>query len=265
MNPIIKYPGGKRNEIKYFEKYIPNEYIRYVEPFVGGGAVFFHLEPKRALINDLNENLIDFYKSLSSNSNKIIKELKEMKNEEDFFYTIRDMFNSKIEPKYSKASMFFYLNKTAYSGVSRYNKKGEFNTPYGRYKNYNPWKFITKESIDLLKRTEIMNKDFTEIFKLLNENDFVFLDPPYMSDFKQYSVQKDGDNGFSEQKQFELAECFKNSKAKCLMVISDLGIIRNLYKDYIKDEYEKKYSVNAKNQKENKNVVKHLIITNYNL
>jgi len=258
MNPIIKYPGGKRQEIKYFEKYIPKNFNRYIEPFVGGGALFFYLEPEKSIINDLNSNLMQFYKDITTKKEQIIKELKEMENTEEYYYYIRDMYNGKTERKFLTSSMFFYLNRTAYSGMSRYNSKGEFNAPFGNYKNYHPWDFITEEASNLLKKAKMYNCDFKEIFKLVQSNDFVFLDPPYETNFKNYTKYS-----FSEEDHIRLLNCFKNSKGKCLAVIGDHGIIRELYKDYIKDEFEKKYSSNARYQHQNNNVSKHLIITNY--
>ena len=107
MNPIIKYPGGKRQEIKYFEKYIPKNFNRYIEPFVGGGALFFYLEPEKSIINDLNSNLMQFYKDITTKKEQIIKELKEMENTEEYYYYIRDMYNGKTERKFLTSSMFF--------------------------------------------------------------------------------------------------------------------------------------------------------------
>ena len=161
MKPMIKYSGGKTKEIPNILPYIPEFDGRYVEPFFGGGAMYFHLEPKKAIINDINTKLIDFYKAVKCNFNPLRKELDEVellysKNKkefdelrmenphekiinknEDMYYRMRSMFNG-ISPKESSdALLYYYINKTAYSGMIRYNSKGEFNVPFGRYATLN--------------------------------------------------------------------------------------------------------------------------------
>lgn len=161
MKPLIKYRGGKSKEIPHLIKHIPNFDGRYIEPFFGGGALFFYLEPKRAIINDINSKLISFYLGVKNNFDTLQKELseiekiysinrrnfEELKNKtpekrveddnEAMYYQIRDMFNELTEKKYSDALLYFFINKTAYSGMIRYNAKGEFNVSYGRYANLN--------------------------------------------------------------------------------------------------------------------------------
>lgn len=260
MLPIIKYSGGKRKEIKFFEKYIPQKFNRYIEPFFGGGAVYFYLEPENAIINDLNNNLIDFYKTLATNRELIIEQLSTLENNEETYYKMRDMLNNKIQKEYLDAVIYYYINKTCFSGMIRYNSKGEFNVPFGWYKKVDFTKLLTEEASNLLSKATITNVDFEEVFNQAEEDDFIFLDPPYMSVFQNYNP-----NGFSEEDQKRLFECFKSTKAKCLLVISDLGIIRELYKDYIKEEYQKTYSINVKDRMKKNNNVTHLIITNYDI
>ena len=159
MKPLVKYRGGKSNEIPNIEKHIPRYRGRYIEPFFGGGALYFHLEPKRAVINDINSKLMAFYSGVKNNYSNLRNELNEIekiytinrrqfdalkrqtpnervedKNEE-LYYQIRDMFNELSEKKYSDALLYFFINKTAYSGMIRYNSKGEFNVPFGRYEH----------------------------------------------------------------------------------------------------------------------------------
>ena len=260
MLPIIKYSGGKRREIKFFERYIPEKFDRYIEPFFGGGAVYFYLEPEKAIINDLNTNLVNFYKTFSTSREDLIKELSTLENDETTYYEIRDMLNNKISREYLDATIYYYINKTCFSGMIRYNSKGDFNVPFGRYKKVDFIKPLTKEASNLLSKATITNVDFEDVFKEAKEGDFIFLDPPYMSTFQNYNP-----DGFSEQDQKRLFECFKKTKAKCLLVISDLGIIRELYKDYIKEEYQKTYAINVKNRMKENNNVTHLIIANYDI
>ena len=170
MLPIIKYPGGKKNEISLFKDWIPEKFNTYIEPFVGGGAVYFYLENKKNIINDINEDLINFYKKISTDSDNLIKELKLMKNNKDFYLEIRKMYNENDTSKFSKEAMFYYLNRTCYGGIVRYNSKKEFNTPFGKYSTYKPWEYISDEHVNLLKNTQFMSKSFEEAFKKVVED-----------------------------------------------------------------------------------------------
>ena len=173
---------------------------------------------------------------------------------------MRDFFNGK-ENELHPATVYYFINKTAYSGMIRYNKAGKYNVPYGRYKNFNT-KLITENHHKLLKKSEIFCKDYKEIFAMSKEDDFIFLDPPYDCVFNNYG-NKELVNGFTEEMHKELSENFKKLEAKVLMVIGKTPLIEKLYKDYIVFEYDKKYSVNIKNRFDT--AAKHLIITNYNV
>lgn len=283
MKALIKYRGGKSKEIPYLLKHIPVFTGRYIEPFFGGGALYFHLEPKKAIINDINSKLMAFYKGVKSDFELLSKELQEIEKKylinrkkfeslkiktpdlridddnEDLYYQIRDMFNDLTEKKYSDALLYFFINKTAYSGMIRYNAKGEFNVPYGRYANFNT-SLVTKKHRDLLSNTEIYNTDYIEIFKMANNNDFIFLDPPYDCIFSDYG-NEEYKYGFEEKNHVELANSFRLLKCKALMVIGRTALTENLYKDLIVDEYIKSYSVNIRNRF--KSSASHIIITNY--
>lgn len=285
MRPVLKYRGGKLNEIKYFKKYIPKEFDTYIEPFVGGGAVFFYLEQKKNIINDINNKLMTFYKQLKYDYPRMRKELDYLqdvydKNQaeyeaqkavvggdyvvnrnEELYYEMRHLFNYP-NGKWLEGTVYFFINKTSYSGMIRYNAQGEYNVPFGRYKNFNT-KLITDKHHELLTRTEIYNTDFEKIFKMAKPEDFMFLDPPYHSaTFHDYgNCIKPDENGFDELEHRRLAEAFKKLKCKALMVIGETELISELYKDYIVDEYCKNYSVNIRNRF--KSSAKHLIITNY--
>lgn len=283
MKPLIKYRGGKSKEILHLEKHIPQFSGRYVEPFFGGGAMFFYLEPKRAIINDINSKLMDFYKGVKSNFETLQKELseieklyianrkkfEELKNKtpnervndenETLYYQIRDMFNGLTDKKYSNALLYFFINKTAYSGMIRYNSKGEFNVPYGRYANLNT-SLITKNHNKLLSNTEIYNCDYKEIFEMTKEDDFMFLDPPYDCIFSDYGNAEYKD-GFDEKNHAELANAYKKLTCKALMVIGKTPLTEKLYGDMIVDEYGKSYAVNIKNRF--KSTATHILISNY--
>ncbi len=133
----IKWVGGKRKEIKYLEKYIP-KFNTYIEPFVGGGALYWHLNPKVAVINDINPYLINFYEVLKNDYNKLIIGLQKYINSKDEFdKTVKILNNKEYKSNLELAEIFYYLNKTCFSGKWRVNSKGQFNNTFGSYKKDN--------------------------------------------------------------------------------------------------------------------------------
>ena len=141
LTPLIKWSGGKSDEIKMFEKYFPDSYNLYIEPFIGGGSVYFYLNPDNAVINDIHIELIDLYQSIGEGeSDKIYEFMENNPNDEETYYKIRDEMI--INDKLDSAKRFYYQRKTCFRGMLRYNKNGKFNIPFGRYKtiNYNDLK-----------------------------------------------------------------------------------------------------------------------------
>ena len=294
MNPVLKYRGGKSREIPHFIKYIPDDYNRYIEPFFGGGAVFFHLEPQKAIINDLNSRLMQFYIQLRDSYDLMRIQLDKLQKvyeanqlaykkskaanpndrvpnaNEDLYYYLRDLFNQKdnchhllnfsdLSDDLLEGVIYFFINKTAYSGMIRYNSAGEYNVPFGRYPNLNT-NLVTEHHSQLLKNAEIYNTDYREIFELAQEDDFIFLDSPYDCVFNDYG-NIDLMNGFDENEHRRLAENFKKLQCKALMVIGKTDLTEELYGDFIYDEYYKNYSVNIKNRFNNDKM--HIVIKNY--
>jgi DNA adenine methylase len=258
LNPIIKWGGGKKDELKNIIPHIPKNYSTYLEPFIGGGAVYFNLNPKSAVINDVHKELVDFYQSIKNGySDDIYNFMKEHPNDEETYYKVRDYDNTDV---LDNAKRFYYLRKTCFRGMLRYNKKGKFNIPFGRYKTYNFEAIKNKDYEDILKRTEIFNTSFENIFdKYNNNNNFMFLDPPYDSEFTDY-----GYCSFGKEEQRTLAKCFKETNIKCLMIIGKTPFIKELYKDYIVDEYDKKYRFKLHSGRVGDEInTKHLIIKNY--
>lgn len=258
LKPIIKWSGGKTDELKQIIPHLPTNYTTYLEPFIGGGAVYFNLNPEKAVINDVHKELTDFYQSIKNgHSDDIYEFMRKHPNEEETYYKVRAYDHS--DPL-DNAKRFYYLRKTCFRGMLRYNRKGEFNIPYGRYKNFNYEDIKNKAYEALLKRTEVFNKDFDYIFEHYNDkNNFMFLDPPYDSEFTDY-----GYCSFGKEEQKRLAECFKNTKIKCLMIIGKTPFIEELYKDYIVGDYDKKYRFKLHSGRVGDEInTKHLIIKNY--
>ncbi|MGP5417769.1 DNA adenine methylase [Psychrobacter faecalis] len=283
MKPVIKYRGGKSKEIKFFQDYIPKKFDIYHEPFFGGGSLYFSIEPARARLNDINEKLVNFYRTVGSNYSLIRQELDQIQDiyeknracyeerkvksldirvvdeNEAFYYKLRDMYNGLIPKCYDDASLYYFINKTAYSGMIRYNKKGEFNVPYGRYKNFNT-KLLTESHSELLRTSELFNGDYSLIFNKMESNDFMFLDPPYDTTFSDYgNVEFTGD--FDEEHHRRLASDFRNLSGPALMIIGSTPLVEELYSPFIKDRYQKIYGVNIRNRFKSES--EHLIITNY--
>lgn len=283
MKPMIKYRGGKSKEISTISPYIPDFEGRYIEPFLGGGALFFHLEPQQAILNDINTPLMSFYQGVRDNYDDLRAELDHIEmiysenrsmfealkaahpNErvddrnEKLYYCIRDMYNNLAKREYSEALLYYFINKTAYSGMIRYNSRGEYNVPFGRYKNLNT-KLITLEHSKLLQQAELYNEDYSNVFNMSRERDFMFLDPPYDCKFSDYGNAEYRD-GFNETDHRRLAENYYNLPCRALMVIGATPLTRELYGGHIVAEYDKNYSVNIRNRFQSEAI--HLIITNY--
>lgn len=284
IRPILKYRGGKAKELKYYLKYIPS-FDTYFEPFLGGGATFFALNPAKAYIADINVKLIDFYRDAVKEFPKVKRELLQLQERyesnrkvfiankkaepdkrvddpnEQLYYRIREMFNNEIPYEYSYATVYYFLNKTAYSGMIRYNRNGKFNVPYGRYAHFNTSLF-NYEQYEALKRAYIANESYEKSFNLATDKDFLFLDPPYDTNFSDYG-NKEFTGDFKEDDQRKLAEDFKNLSAPALMIISSTPLTQELYHSYIKVKYHKNYSVNIRNRFNSK--AEHLIVANYDI
>ena len=282
MNPVLKYRGGKSREIPRFLQYIPDDFNRYIEPFFGGGAVYFHLEPDNAIINDVNDRLIAFYGQLKEQYPKMRKQLDELQNKyeinqlaykklkaltpdervpnanEDLYYEMRKLFNQP-DNSYLDGVVYFFINKTAYSGMIRYNNSGEYNVPFGRYPNLNT-RLVTKQHSELLQSAELYSVDYREIFDMAEEDDFIFLDPPYDCVFNDYG-NIDMMNGFDETEHRRLAEDFRNLPCPALMIIGKTPLTEELYDGFIFDEYYKNYAVNIKNRFNNDKM--HIVVSNY--
>jgi DNA adenine methylase len=259
LKPLIKWSGGKVDEIKMFEKYFPVNYNIYIEPFIGGGAVYFNLNPEKAVISDVHSELIDLYKCISEGKAKEIYEFMETSpNDEATYYNIRD--NMVMNDALDIAKRFYYQRKTCFRGMLRYNKDKKFNIPFGRYKTINYTEILNEDYKTLLNRTEIYNEKFEVIFEKYNEEtNFMFLDPPYDSEFTDYGYCQ-----FGKEEQLKLASLFKTTKIKCLMIIGKTKYIEELYNGYIVAEYDKKYKFKLYNNRIGDEInTKHLIIKNY--
>ena len=258
LKPLVKWSGGKGDEIEEILKYMPDSYDTYIEPFIGGGALFFHINPKKAVINDIHPELVKLYRAVGSGDAPAIKAfMLAHPNKEDEYYKVRDLVPiNDVEA----AARFYYLRKTCFRGMLRYNSQGKFNIPYGKYATINSEDLDNSDYQDLLGRTTVLNGDFMNLFTSYNSpNNFMFLDPPYDSVFTDY-----GYCTFGRPEQERLAAAFKATQIKCLMVIGETDYIKELYKDYIVARYPKKYKFKIHSGRVGEEInVQHLVIKNY--
>ncbi len=282
MKPMLKYRGGKQREIAEIKPFIPEDFDRYVEPFLGGGALFFHLDPPRALVNDLNRGLMNFYRGVRDNFETLSSELRYLSEEyeenrkafeklkaahpeetvpdanEARYYEMRAMFNGAEESPWSWAALYYYINKTAYSGMIRYNKRGEYNVPYGRYRHL-PVDSVTRQHADALARAEVTDGDFQQVLNACTPKDFVFLDPPYDCAFSDYG-NPELRGSFSISEHERLAESFFSLPCPGLMVIGRTDLTDRLYGAHIVHEYKKSYAVNIRNRFKSEST--HILVSN---
>lgn len=266
IKPFVKWAGGKNGLINSLISFIPKNFNSYFEPFVGGGALFFYLKninilnSKKIYLNDKNVELINAYKQIKINPNKLLEELEILKNNhsKEYFYKIRNLdrdFDFYSLSEVFRAARFIYLNKTCFNGLCRYNAKGNFNTPMGNYKNP---KIYDKDLIfsvhEILKNVSITNKDFEVVSLKAKRGDFVYFDPPYYPLNKTSSFVSYTDN-FSANEQIRLYKLFKMLDCEGIKVLqsnSNTDFIKELYKDFEIIEVISKRAINCKGDKRGK-------------
>ena len=297
--PFLKWAGGKTQLLYEFNKRLPEELTKgkitkYVEPFIGGGAVFFYLNEKfsfgRCYICDANEELTLCYRVIQRSVKELISELKTLESaylsksdeqRESFYYEVRDAFNQKLPAidfkNYSsewveRAARIIFFNRTCFNGLFRVNQNGEFNVPFGKYKNPGILNESNLEDVSmLLKTTEILVGDFTQCREFVDDTTFVYFDPPYRplnssSFFTSYSK-----NGFYDKDQVRLKDFFKEldeTGAKIMLSNSDPknenpddSFFDDLYSDYYIERVPAKRMINSNGA--GRGNINELIITNY--
>lgn len=235
--PFVKWVGGKRQIIeKYLKDYIPS-FNRYIEPFVGGGAVFLYLKPSVAIINDSNESLMHSYKSIKDEPLKLMNSLDRLskKHSEEFYYSLR---NKKFRKYDSIASQLIYLNKTCFNGIYRVNAKGEFNVPLNKGTLNKKINLYDYKNICALStyfnsaNIEFYSKDYLDILSKAEKGDFIFCDPPYDYEINQKGFAEYTKSGFNQENQKQLAQALLDldkKGIKWLLTNHDTKLIRELY------------------------------------
>ncbi len=255
--PFVKWAGGKRQLIPEIKQYIPKRFRNYIEPFVGGGALFFYLLPDKAVLIDNNMELINCYKVIKENVDELIDILKDYKYDKDLYYEIRaldqnlNIYNKLTDVE--KAARTIFLNKTGYNGLYRVNSKGRFNVPFGRHKNPKMCDIKNLKAVHkAIQNVEILHDSFEICLNYAKKDDFLYFDPPYypLSDtalFTSYTKEN-----FDKDSQIQLYEVFKQlDKRGCKLLLSNsyCDFILDLYKDYKSITIKAKRAINSDSSK----------------
>ena len=274
VHPFVKWAGGKTQLIEVIESHLPETFNRYFEPFVGGGALLFKLQPKAFSINDSNEELICVYKCLENNElfELLKKELlkHEENHSEQYYYQVREM--DKLEgfnklPIYVRAARMIYLNKACFNGLYRVNSKGYFNVPSGKKEVVNCFDKKTFDNLNLFfknRKPVITNIDFEDAVKNAKTGDFVYFDPPYDTWEDKNSFTSYDKNAFGKEEQIRLAKVFKELSDKGVYVMlsnHNTKFINELYKGFHITIVPAKRMINAK--ADGRGEVEEVIVTNY--
>jgi len=228
--PFVKWAGGKTQLLDTLARYVPKEFERYYEPFVGGGALFFHLQPSMATLGDANAELINCYRCVRDCCEPLIELLSKYPYDEDFYYSMRA---SCPTDSLERAARFLYLNRTCFNGLYRVNKQGQFNVPMGRYRNPLICEADKLRACSLaLQGVELLQGDYEATVSGAQRGDFVYIDPPYhpisrYSDFKRYTR-----DFFYEEDQVHLRDVIVELVDRGCYVLAS-----NSYCDFILDLY----------------------------
>lgn len=247
--PFVKWLGGKTLIADSIIKHMPKDFNNYYEPFVGGCGFIFRLINKniiqpssKVILSDNNAELINLYEVVRDQLEDLITllDIHQANNTAEYFYQIRELDRhpttydklSKVE----KAARFLYLNKVCYNGLMRYNSKGQYNTPYGSYKQPVIYiKEVLENAREIFKQVTIRHEDYKQALSSVSKNDFVYLDPPYHPISKSSNFTKYSKDGFTEQDQRDLHNIFVKLKQQQVNVIesnSNTDFIKQLYQDY---------------------------------
>lgn len=258
--PILKWAGGKTQMLNDLLSKVPTSYSRYIEPFLGGGAMFFALQPENAIIADSNPELINMYRQVADHVDEVIQYLERYENTKEMFYAVRSQKWGLLS-KSEAAVRTIFLNKTCFNGLYRVNKNGEFNVPYGKYTNP---KICDRDALyaasAALKKAEILCGDYFLVLEYYaQEGDFIFLDPPYLpiseySDFKRYTKEQ-----FYEEDHIELAKiimCLHERGCYTILTNSNHPLVHELYAPFTIDVVHTKRYISCRgNGREGEDVI----------
>jgi len=273
-HPFVKWAGGKTQILSKLKELMPTEYNNYFEPMIGGGALFFSITPKKAYINDTNDELMCAYQCFKDDSlfDSLKKELRkhEANNSEDYYYQIRaqdqklDFLN---QPVYVRAARMIYLNKACFNGLYRVNSKGFFNVPFSKKEKVNTFDDANFNSIRqyfLSNNINITSTDYHKVVEKAKAGDFVYFDPPYDVYPDKLGFVDYGKDGFGKEEQIKLRDCFKalsDKGVKVMLSNHNTPFINELYKGFNIHVINAKRMINSK--ADGRGNVQDVIITNY--
>ena len=272
IKPPLKWVGGKRQLLPEIKKYIPETIETYYEPFLGGGAVFFDLQPEKSVINDYNDELINVYQTIRDNVEELIEHLKvhEANNSKEYYYGVRAWDREEGYSERSnveKASRLIFMNKTGFNGMYRVNSKNQFNVPYGKYVNPAIVNEDVLRSVNIFFNeidVTILNGDFVEAVSEAKSGDFVYFDPPYVPLNETSSFTSYTNNGFNKEDQIRLRELcdeLDSRGVKFLLSNSNVPFIQEQYADYTIEIVGATRAINSKASGRGK--VEEVLIRNY--
>ena len=271
VSPVVKWVGGKRQLLEDITPLIPSRMTMYCEPFLGGGAVLFARQPRKAIVNDINADLMLVYEVIRDDVEELIRVLNTYENNAERFYEVRDLDRDKVSyqamSKVQRASRTIYLNKTCYNGLFRVNSSGEFNTPFGYYKNPNIVNEPVLRAVSKYLSTndvQLFCEDFAITLQRVPKGGFVYLDPPYdpVSDTASFTGYNSG--GFDKTNQIQLKQCcdeLTKRGVKFLLSNSSTRFIRELYSTYKVSTVHAKRAINSDGSK--RGAIEEVLICNY--
>lgn len=272
--PFLKWAGGKKRLLKQLTSFFPPRFQRYYEPFIGSGAVFFHLKPARAILNDENPHLITAYRHIQRRLDDLLPLLQQIRREyhalttaqqKDAYYHMRERYNQLATGTLEKTALLIVLNKTGYNGLYRENTRGRFNVPFGRYDNPAMFSEDNLRAVAAaLQGVQLLNTDFSCAVQSAQPGDFVYFDPPYMPLSKTASFTSYTRGAFGPERQRDLAALMRRLAARGVLVMlsnSNTNLIRELYHDFYIHEVEAGRAINSKREARGK--IKELVITGY--
>lgn len=264
--PVLKWAGGKTQMLPVLSEKIPMSFEKYIEPFFGGGALFFNLQPKRAVVADSNPELVNLYRALRNAADEVIDALARFRNEEDLYYEVRAQ-DWQAMTSVDAAARTIYLNRTCFNGLYRVNRAGVFNTPFGHYKSP---RIVNEEALRsagrALQNADIRLGDYAEILiDAAQPGDLVFLDPPYVpldgfADFKRYTKEQ-----FHIADHVKLADTFRQLDVLgCNLILTNSNhpLTHELYRDFRIEIIPTRRNINSNGKKR---TGEDIIVTNFDV
>jgi len=247
--PFLKWAGGKGRLLGQILKCFPEQFGRYHEPFVGGAAVFFALQPRRATISDVNEDLVRTYRQIRDNVDAVMDRLRQHEATEEHFYAVRAMSPDQM-PVVNAAARTIFLNRTCFNGLYRVNRRGQFNVPFGRYTNPKICNTPNlRAASEALQGVELRCEDALSIGRRARRGDLVYFDPPYDPVSTTSSFTSYARDGFGKAEQEKLAEVFAALAARGVHVVlsnSDTPFIRKLYRGFVTEQIYVRRAINSR-------------------